>query len=402
MSYATTKWVSEQLMKLGLKLNTQRMYTQPAYNITKHGVLPIVAAEPRSLNDQSPAGQVLLDRIVGGALGSKVSVPASPYVWNDGVSIPENRCIILEGDTPGWRSGGGKGSTLLRLDDPSAGAIADYQGAMVALMGSDSGDTQRAIGGIRHMQLDGGYSAGVVDGIGVLVQRGQEATLEDVRFYNFPKTALQVNQSFNADWRKLRVTHSGDEASDSAAVHIGGAGAPGNTDGTITQDIYGLQMEQNRGVDLRITGNPVGTGHPSTEINIFGGKCEGGLGVTAPYHHLEFAELVSIVGHRIFAHRSVPAILSEHLVTGPGEMRGVRYVGGEIELGAGITPPDYFVEILGGSVSFTGMTFKGVPNIAYVHVGASALSGAFHWGGGNRLMDLDGTTPSKPLLKDDR
>lgn len=399
MARATTDWVNKKIYGLAIKVKMARRNKVPAWNVIDNGITPIRAGRPGTLRDQAPNGQGLADRIVNSLLGSKMVFPASPYVWNDICEFPVNRAIIVEGDGPGWRSSAGKGSVLLRLENPSAHGGID--GAMLGFRGSGSGDAERAIGGVKHMQLDGGFSAGVTDGMGIFVQRGQEFTLEDVRLYNFPRGALRANQVFNCDWRKVRVTHSGDEDTDEAAVHIGGAGTPGNVDGTITLDIHGLQLEQNRWVDLRISGNPVGVGHPSTEINIIGGKCEGGLDVEAPYHHLEFAELVNIVGHGIFSHRSHPAIVSEHSVQGPGETRGVRYVGCWFEIGASVTPPDYFIEHSGGSIHFIGCTFKMDVNTALAHVASTARDSSISFTG-CQFYDLGGDPSAAPILDDDR
>lgn len=397
----TWNLVLKMLKTLGEQVAEVRTDVRRAYDPTDHGTTPIVARKADSLNDQSPALQALADRIVNSSIGSKLWIPSSPYVVNEGISIPENRAIVIDGDGPGWRSAAGKGSVLQRLEEPSADAITATEGAIIAYLGSDSGDSDRAIGAVRHLQLDGGASIGVSEGIGLKVQRGQEFDVEDLRLYNFPGVALRANQIFNGTWRKLRITHSGND--DDAAFHIGGAGTPGNTDGTITLDVIGLQMEQNAGTDLKITGNSVGVGHPSTEINIVGGKWEGpGDGSNAnPYHHFEFAELVNLSSLGIFSFRSVPAILCEHLVTGPGEDRGVRYSNCWFELGAGITPPDYFVEVLGGSVHFSNCTFKMDVGTAFAHVGPSAREGAISFGD-CKFIDLSGGRSTAPLLHDER
>jgi len=401
VSYATTKWVSQKLKGEALKRLNGDQHRVPAWLATQNGVKAIKASDASTLNDQSGELQGIIDRMVDAALGNKLWIPAGTYVVNDGFQIPENHAVVVEGDGPGWRSAAGKGSYLLRTDDPSAESLAATGGAMIACLGSDSGDTKRALGGVRHLQLDGGASAGVTEGIGLEVQRGQEFDLEHVRFYNFPSHALRANQVFNATWDKLRITHSGDAAADEAALHIGGAGAPGNIDGTITLDILGLQQEQNNGTDLKVTGNPTGTGHPSTEINIIGGKWEGGDSHTNPYHHWEFAELVNVVGIGIFSHRSGTPILSEHLLTGAGEDRGVTYTGCWFEIGSSVTPPDYFIEVLGGAVHFVNCTFKMDLASAFAHVGPLARPGCISFTG-CRFFDLSGGVSTVPLLDDER
>lgn len=322
-------------------------------------------------DDQSALLQALTDRIAASGHGGTEFFPArfGPYTVNDGWVVPENRAIYAEGEFPGWRSTGGKGSVLMRRSNPSVSGQ-----PMLLGEGSDSGDSERCLLGVRNLQFDGGADAGVTDGEGVVFQRGQETYLEHTRFYNFPKTALRATQIFNGTWIAPRVTHSGDGTTD-PAISIESTGTPGNVDGTITLDIFGLQQEQNNGTDLQITGNPNGAGHPSTEINIIGGKWEGGVGVSAPYHHHEFSELNRLNGGVIFCHREVPPILVEHLVTGDGEDRMVQYSNYTIEQAAGVTDPDYLIDVQGGAISFEG-ELRGDPAVAHVRIDNAVRAGA--------------------------
>lgn len=397
----TWNLVLKMLKTVGNQVAEVRRNQVVAWNILDHGV----KAGNLITDDQSAALAALAAQAAASTFGGRLFAPASsgPVRVNEGFPMPINRALLLEGEGSGWRSNGGHGTIFQRRANPSADALTDLSGAMVACLGTDSGDNQRAIAGIAKMMLDGGADSGVTEGVGLAIGRGQGTPLNDVYLRNFPGTAFLANQIFNADWRDLKITESGD-GMDNPAMQIGAAGAPGNTDGTITLNIHGLRLESNLGTDLKVTGNPVGVGHPSTEINILGGKCEGvsGAGTEAPYHHWEFAELVNVVAHTIFAHRTFPAILSEHLVTGPGEDRGVSYSGGKLEYGAAVTPPDYCIEILGGALSFSNYTIKATPNIAYVHIGPAARDGAFTWGGGNRLLALGGGKPTVPLLHDER
>ena len=289
----------------------------------------------------------------------------------------------------------GRSTLLKRRANP---AVTDQP--MLQVLGSDSGDSERGLLEVRHIQFDGGADAGVTNGEGLQIQRGQENFLERARFYNFPKTALRLTQVFNSTFIAPRITSSGDGTTD-AAFHLGGAGTPGNVDGTITLSIFDLQMESNNGTDLKVTGNSVGVGHPATEINFVGGKFEGGVGVTAPYHHWEFAELVNVSSMGIFSHREVPMILSESLVTGIGEDRGVRYSNCWFEQAAGVDPPDYFIDHQGGALHFSNCTFKGTPNVAFALIDAAARAGSISFTGCQFIDDAGGAS-TVPTAVDNR
>lgn len=122
---------------------------------------------------------------------------------------------------------------------------------------------------------------------------------------------------------------------------------------------------------------------------------------TAPYHHWEFAELVNVVGIGIFCHREVPCILSEHLVLGPGEDRGVRYTGCWFEQAAAIAAPNYVIDHRGGALHFVNCTFKVTPGIAYVLIGAAARAGSITFTG-CQFYALGGGPRTKPIAVDNR
>lgn len=356
----------------------------------RHGVVSGAAAAA-----QDAAVDALITAI--GTKGGETR-PAPGITMLDSIEVPVNRAIRVRGYGPGWRSTGGRNTVLQRKT-----AVSD---PLLFCSGIDATNSGRALLDVMELQIDGRRDAGLM-GVGPLlvVNRGSECHVEDVRLYNNDGYGASFGQFYNGHIRELRVSHCGSPTLDAfgrtqPAVFFGGM----PDGGAVTINCSDLQLEQNYCTDLRVGYKGDAQGFV-TEFNLEGAKFEGGLnssGVPAaiafPYIDLDFCEIANFTDIIIFSHRSVPAIIVNH-VAGFGEDDGVHFNGLNITQSPTTADPDYMIEVTRGSCHIRNATLRGKPNIAYIHVGANVHADAFSFDG--NVVTRDGSA-APPLVKDDR
>lgn len=398
-----------------------------SYDVTVSGVttrVPAVSGGVESVKsfgavgdgvtDDRPAIQAYVD-YVAGLGGGTVYFPPGDYGLSSTVTVPPDIPIRLRGAGIAMKTsnaaGGNFGGTRIRRISGASFPLLHCQGSPLA--------ANRAWVEITDLELSGGVGSGIV---GLLLERGNEAHLRNVKFSSCPGGGLIAREWFNGSGEKLWFTACGYEATSPACLFSYKSEGQGASDTVRLNDV---QFLGSAGTDLKLTGDAVSL---ATQRVLFSNLTFEGTGIASavacPFVDLDYAESCKFANVSIASHNggtgtartATPIQIGNNALGGspthPHQFSNVTFTSADALLA-------YVVQVAHAAVQFSNLSavFSGTGGLTTAHVryesSASGARGTGYptqinsnstkpWVSDNRATPVDTDSAATTVLPEDR